>query len=150
MPYLSLPPYSLQTEASGIYCALCVLLRQMEVEGCVDVVTTLQRLREQRPGILTSQVMKARSREEGRVGRKEGRKKGRGREERRRKRGTGGRGKEVGGGKRLIFTFFYSTTIFLFLAEAICYNCHIRFLYTLSLQDYFKFIYEVLALASTR
>ena len=79
----------------------------MEVEGCVDVVTTLQHLREQRPGILTSQVMKGRSREEGRVGRKEGR----GREERRRKRGTGGRGKEVGGGKRLIFTFLYSTTI---------------------------------------
>lgn len=46
----------------------------MEVEGCVDVVTTLQRLREQRPGIFTSQVMKARSREEGRVGRTEGRK----------------------------------------------------------------------------
>ena len=108
---LSLPPYSLQTEASGIYCALCVLLRQMEVEGCVDVVNTLQRLREQRPGIFTSQVMKARSREEGRVGRTEGRKEGRGREERRRKRGTGGRGKEVGGGKRLIFTFLYSTTI---------------------------------------
>ena len=83
----------------------------MEVEGCVDVVTTLQRLREQRPGILTSQVIKGRSREEGRVGRKEGRKEGRGREERRRKRGTGGRGKEVGGGKRLIFTFLYSTTI---------------------------------------
>lgn len=78
----------------------------MEVEGCVDVVTTLQRLREQRPGILTSQVMKARSREEGRVGRKEGWGKGR-----KQKRGTGGRGKEVGGGKRLLFTFLYSTTI---------------------------------------
>ena len=64
---ISLPPsHSLQTEASGIYFALCVLLRQMEVERCVDVVTTLQRLREQRPGILTSQVMK------GEVGRKEG------------------------------------------------------------------------------
>ena len=55
--YLSLS-HSLQTEAFGIYYALCVPLRQMEVEGCVDVVTTLQRLREQRPGILTSQVMK--------------------------------------------------------------------------------------------
>ena len=44
----------------------------MEVERCVDVVTTLQRLREQRPGILTSQVMKGGSREEGRAGRKEG------------------------------------------------------------------------------
>ena len=32
-------------------------------------------------------------------------KKGEGRVERRRKRGTGGRQKEVGGGKRLIFTF---------------------------------------------
>ena len=32
-------------------------------------------------------------------------KKGKGRVERRRKRGTGGRWKEVGGGKRLIFTF---------------------------------------------
>ena len=38
----------------------------MEVEGCVDAVTTLQRLREQRPGILTSQVMNG-----GKVGRKE-------------------------------------------------------------------------------
>ena len=56
----------------------------MEVERCVDVVTTLQRLREQRPGILTSQVMKGGSREEGRVGKKEGMKGG-GREERIRK-----------------------------------------------------------------
>ena len=48
----------------------------MEVERCVDVVTTLQRLREQRPGILTSQVMKGESREEGKVGRKEGKKGG--------------------------------------------------------------------------
>ena len=50
----------------------------MELEGCVDVVTTLQRHREQRPGILTSQVMKGGSREEGRIGRKEGRNEGRG------------------------------------------------------------------------
>ena len=43
----------------------------MEVEGCVDVVTTLQRLREQRPGIFTSQVMKGRSRrEEGKRGKR--------------------------------------------------------------------------------
>ena len=35
----------------------------------MDVVTTLQRLREQRPGIFTSQVMKGRSRERGRIGR---------------------------------------------------------------------------------
>ena len=53
----------------------------MEVEGCVDVVTTLQCLREQRPGILTSQVMKGGSREEGRVG-KERRKEGKKGEER--------------------------------------------------------------------
>ena len=46
----------------------------MEVEGCVDVVTTLQRLREQRPGIFTSQVMKGRSRERGRIERNEGKK----------------------------------------------------------------------------
>lgn len=49
-------PRSLKAEASGVYCALCILLRQMEVEGCVDVVTTCRYLREQRPGILTSQV----------------------------------------------------------------------------------------------
>ena len=46
----------------------------MEVEGCVDVVTTLQRLREQRPEIFTSQVMKGRSRERGRIERNEGKK----------------------------------------------------------------------------
>ena len=40
----------------------------------MDVVTTLQRLREQRPGIFTSQVMKGRSRERGRIGRNEGKK----------------------------------------------------------------------------
>ena len=40
----------------------------------------------------------------GEEGKMEG-KKGEGRVERRRKRGTGGRRKEVGGGKRLIFTF---------------------------------------------
>ena len=80
----------------------------MEVERCVDVVTTLQRLREQRPGILTSQVMKGGSREEGRVGKKGGRKEGRGKRGKDKKmRGKGGGGKEVGGGKRLIFTFLY-------------------------------------------
>lgn len=37
----------------------------------MDVVTTLQRLREQRPGIFTSQVMKGRSRrEEGKRGKR--------------------------------------------------------------------------------
>ena len=46
----------------------------MEVEGCVDVVTTLQRLREQRSEIFTSQVMKGRSRERGRIERNEGKK----------------------------------------------------------------------------
>lgn len=40
----------------------------------MDVVTTLQRLREQRPGIFTSQVMKGRSRERGRIERNEGKK----------------------------------------------------------------------------
>ena len=41
-----------------MYCAVCILQHQMEVEGCVDVVTTARHLREQRPGILTSQVRK--------------------------------------------------------------------------------------------
>ena len=119
----------------------------MEVEGCVDVVTTLQRLREQRPGIFTSQVMKGRSTEEGRVGRKEGRKEGRGKGRKEKKERN--RRKREGSGRREKADFHFP----LFnnnLAEAICYNCHIRILYTLSLQDYFKFIYEVLALASTR
>ena len=40
----------------------------------MDVVTTLQRLREQRPEIFTSQVMKGRSRERGRIERNEGKK----------------------------------------------------------------------------
>ena len=48
-------------------------------------------------------------RKEGQGGKKEGMKGG-GREERIRKmRGKGGRGKEMGGGKRLIFTFLYLT-----------------------------------------
>ena len=73
----------------------------MEVEGCVDVVTTLQRLREQRPGIFTSQVMKGRSRrEEGKRGMK-------GREEREAKRS--GKGEKLGGGERLIFYFLCLT-----------------------------------------
>ena len=48
--------YSVVNEAAGIYCALCILLRQLEVEGSVDLVTTVQRLRRQRPGILTAKV----------------------------------------------------------------------------------------------
>ena len=47
----------------------------------MDVVTTLQRLREQRPGIFTSQVMKGRSRERGRIERNEGKKERRGKRE---------------------------------------------------------------------
>ena len=43
----------------------------------MDVVTTLQRLREQRPGIFTSQVMKGRSRERGRNEGKKERREGR-------------------------------------------------------------------------
>lgn len=85
-------PCSLKAEASGVYCALCVLLRQMEVEGCVDVVTTCRYLREQRPGILTSQV----------GGRKEGGREGRG-EGGSRGQGEGGRGEgeEVGKERRM-------------------------------------------------
>ena len=40
----------------GVYCGLCVLLRQLEVENAVDVVSTMERMRRQRPGLLTSKV----------------------------------------------------------------------------------------------
>ena len=43
-------------EASGVYCALCILLRQLEVEDAVDVVSTMERIRQQRPAVLTSKV----------------------------------------------------------------------------------------------
>lgn len=68
----------------------------------MDVVTTLQRLREQRPGIFTSQVMKRSRREEGKRGMK-------GREEREAKRR--GKREKVGGGERLIFYFLCLTSI---------------------------------------
>lgn len=43
-------------EMGGVYCGLCVLLRQLEVEGAVDVVSTMERIRQQRPALLTSKV----------------------------------------------------------------------------------------------
>ncbi len=43
-------------EAVGVYCGLCVLFRQLEVENSVNVLTALRALRKQRPGILTSKV----------------------------------------------------------------------------------------------
>jgi len=52
----SINPSSVKSEATGIYCALCVLLRQYEVEGCVNVFTTVTKLRKQRPGIFKSKV----------------------------------------------------------------------------------------------
>ena len=51
----------------------------------MDVVTTLQRLREQRPGIFTSQVMKGRSRERGRNEGKKERREGRRRSKKKKK-----------------------------------------------------------------
>ena len=39
-----------------MYCGLCVLLRQLEVEGAVDVVSTLERIKQQRPAVITSKV----------------------------------------------------------------------------------------------
>lgn len=46
----------MKDEASGVYCGLCILLRQLEVEDAVDVVCTMERIRQQRPAVLTSKV----------------------------------------------------------------------------------------------
>ena len=43
-------------EVSGVYCGLCILLRQLEVEGSADLVTTAQKLRQKRPAIITNKV----------------------------------------------------------------------------------------------
>ena len=40
----------------GVYCGLCILLRQLEVENAVDVVSTIEKIRQQRPSLLTSKV----------------------------------------------------------------------------------------------
>lgn len=47
---------SVEGEASGVYCGVCILLRQLEVEGCADLVTTAQKLRQKRPAIITNKV----------------------------------------------------------------------------------------------
>lgn len=95
----------------------------MEVEGCVDVVTTLQRLREQRPGIFTSQVMKGRSRrEEGKRGMK-------GREERRSKKKRKRRKSGRKGKGDFLLPLFHINNTSVFLAEARCSKYHLRFLY---------------------
>ena len=41
---------------SGVYCGVCILLRQLEVEGCADLVTTAQKLRQKRPAIIANKV----------------------------------------------------------------------------------------------
>lgn len=43
-------------EAAGVYCGLCVLFRQLDVEDYVDVFSTVRKLRKQRPAIFTSKV----------------------------------------------------------------------------------------------
>ena len=48
--------YSVESELSGVYCGICILLRQLEVEGCADLVTTAQKLRQKRPAIITNKV----------------------------------------------------------------------------------------------
>lgn len=45
------------SEATGVYCGLCGLFRQLEVEDSVNVFTTVCKLRKQRPAILSSKVM---------------------------------------------------------------------------------------------
>ena len=40
----------------GVYCGVCILLRQREVEDAIDVVTTMERIRLQRPSIFASKV----------------------------------------------------------------------------------------------
>ena len=47
---------SVESELSGVYCGICILLRQLEVEGCADLVTTAQKLRQKRPAIITNKV----------------------------------------------------------------------------------------------
>jgi len=49
-------PCRLEEEVGGVYCSLCVLQRQLEVEGAVDVVSAVERIRQQRPALLTSKV----------------------------------------------------------------------------------------------
>ena len=48
--------FSVEGEVSGVYCGVCILLRQLEVEGCADLVTTAQKLRQKRPAIITNKV----------------------------------------------------------------------------------------------
>ncbi len=52
MPYL----YRVKNELSGVYCGLCILMRMLQIEQEVDVVTTMERLRQQRPGMLRNKV----------------------------------------------------------------------------------------------
>ena len=47
---------SVDGELSGVYCGVCILLRQLEVEGCADLVTTAQKLRQKRPAIIANKV----------------------------------------------------------------------------------------------
>jgi hypothetical protein len=49
--------YSVEGELSGVYCSLCILLRQLEVEGCADLVTAAQKIRKNRPAIITNKVI---------------------------------------------------------------------------------------------
>ncbi len=49
-------PISVSGEVAGAYCGLCIMLRQAEVEGAVDMVTTMEKIRQQRPSIFTSKV----------------------------------------------------------------------------------------------
>ena len=44
------------SEVGGVYCGLCILIRQVEVENAVDVVTTMEKLRQQRPALFTNKV----------------------------------------------------------------------------------------------
>lgn len=48
--------YRVSEEVGGVYCGLCILLRQLEVEEAVDVVSTMEKIRRQRPASLTSKV----------------------------------------------------------------------------------------------
>ena len=48
--------FSIEGEVSGVYCGVCILLRQLEVEGSADLVTTAQKLRQKRPAIITNKV----------------------------------------------------------------------------------------------
>ena len=43
-------------EAAGVYCGLCVLFRQLDVEDFMDVFSTVRKLRKQRPAVFTSKV----------------------------------------------------------------------------------------------